>query len=77
MSALHTRLTVAAAGLLTVTMVVAACSPSASNRLRLASSTGFVVTPQLWGEMKPIVSVKELMCDMLIRLPTTSSTRSR
>ena len=64
MSGLHTRLTVAAAGLLAVTMVVAACSPSASNSSS-SSSTGFVVTPQLWGEMKPIVSVKELMRDLI------------
>lgn len=60
MSALHARLTVAAAGLLAV--VAAACSPSANDS---SSSTGFVVTPQLWGEMTPIVSVKELMRDML------------
>jgi len=66
MSALHTRLTVAAAGLLAVTMVVAACSPSANNSSSSSSSsTGFVVTPQLWGEMKPIVSVKELMRDLI------------
>ena len=66
MSALHTRLTVAAAGLLTVTMAWAACSPSANNSSSSSSSsTGFVVTPLLWGEMKPIVSVKELMRDMI------------
>jgi hypothetical protein len=34
--------------------------------------------PQLWGELKPIVSVKELMRDMLDpAAPTTSSTRSK
>jgi hypothetical protein len=57
---------VAAAGLLTVTMAWAACSPSANNSSSSSSSsTGFVVTPLLWGEMKPIVSVKELMRDMI------------
>ena len=62
MSGLHTRF--AAAGLLSVVMVAAACSP-ASTSSGSASSSGFVVTPQLWGEMKPVVSVKELMRDML------------
>jgi hypothetical protein len=61
MSALHTRAFVGAAtGLVVLQVVIAACSSSSS---RAASDSG--VTPQLWGEMKPIVSVKELMRDML------------
>jgi len=62
MSGFHTRF--AAAGLLSAVMVAAACSP-ASTSSGSGSSSGFVVTPQLWGEMKPVVSVKELMRDML------------
>ena len=67
MSAIHTRFTVAAAGLLAAGILAAACSPSstASTSSGSSSATGFVVTPQLWGEMKPVVSVKELMRDML------------
>ena len=67
MSAIHTRFTVAAAGLLAAGFLAAACSPSstASTSSGSSSATGFVVTPQLWGEMKPVVSVKELMRDML------------
>ena len=64
MSALHTRFTIAAAGLLAAGIVAAACS-SSSTSATSSSASGFVVTPQLWGEMKPVVSVKELMRDML------------
>jgi hypothetical protein len=66
MSALHTRFAVAAAGLLAAGIVAAACTSSSSTSASASpSSTGFVVTPQLWGEMKPTVSVKELMRDMI------------
>ena len=67
MSALHTRFTLAAAGLLATGLVAAACSSSSTSATSSGSSasSGFVVTPQLWGEMKPVVSVKELMRDML------------
>jgi hypothetical protein len=66
MSGLLTRLAVA--GLLSIVTVAAGCSPastSSDSASDPASSSGFVVTPQLWGEMKPVVSVKELMRDML------------
>src|SRR6185436_7407197 len=74
MSAIQTRFTVAAAGLVAAGILAAACSPSSTASTSSASSasttsssssSGFVVTPQLWGEMKPIVSVKELMRDMI------------
>jgi hypothetical protein len=71
MSAIQTRFTVAAAGLVAAGILAAACSPSSTASTSSASTTssssssGFVVTPQLWGEMKPIVSVKELMRDMI------------
>jgi hypothetical protein len=67
MSALHTRFTIAAAGLLGAGIVAAACSSSSKSATSAtsSSSSGFVVTPQLWGELKPVVSVKELMRDMI------------
>jgi cytochrome c556 len=45
------------------TALVSACGPSAKPASNSSSST---VPPQaLWGDMKPVVSVKELMRDML------------
>jgi hypothetical protein len=49
---------VAHAGLLIVSVMLSACSPSKPSP---ASSPA----PALWGDMKPVVSVKELMRDML------------
>lgn len=56
----HTRrLLMTGAGVFVVGLMISACS----------SSTGTAAVPpptsQLWGDMKPIVSVKELMRDML------------
>ncbi len=65
MSALHARFTIAAAGLLAAGIVAAACSLLVDVGHVILIIRGFVVTPQLWGEMKPVVSVKELMRDML------------
>jgi len=46
------------AGLLIVGVLTAACSSSKSTPAPHAA-------PELWGELKPVVSVKELMRDML------------
>jgi cytochrome c556 len=59
----------ACAGLLIALSVMFACSPSKSSPP--ASGTPAAATPpslpapQLWGDVKPVVSVKELMRDML------------
>src|SRR5262245_1739085 len=65
MSSVHIRF--AAVGLLSLAMAAAACSQSSASFTSSGStsSSGFVVTPQLWGEMKPTVPVKELMRDMI------------
>ena len=57
------------AGLLVVFNLMLACSspkssPAASGSLTAAASPSLPV-PHLWGDLKPIVSVKELMRDML------------
>ncbi|MEP7305067.1 MAG: hypothetical protein ABJA98_06080 [Acidobacteriota bacterium] len=49
---------VACAGLLVAGILSSACSPSKPNPTSPP-------TPALWGDMKPIVSVKELMRDMI------------
>lgn len=53
---------VTAAGLVFVGIVMSACSPSQSTPPPPSPSP---YETQLWGDMKPIVSVKELMRDML------------
>jgi hypothetical protein len=63
------RLVAVCAGLLIVINVMVACS--SSKAAPPASGTSAATTPpampmpRLWGDLKPIVSVKELMRDML------------
>jgi hypothetical protein len=56
-------------GLLAAGILISACSPSKpSSEASRASELPSPVSPrppQLWGDLKPIVSVKELMRDML------------
>jgi hypothetical protein len=59
MSDVRTRWALAiCAGLLTAGVLTAACSPSKSTQAPH-------LAPELWGELKPVVSVKELMRDMI------------
>jgi hypothetical protein len=58
--AFRRSLTVSAA-LVALGALLPACSPSSST----ASSPPQAPAPQLWGDLKPIVSVKELMRDMI------------
>jgi hypothetical protein len=55
-----------------VSLMVLACSPSSANPNNNASSNagpgragGSAVSAQLWGDMRPVVSVKELMRDLI------------
>ena len=45
--------------------VIAACSSSSSKPPAASSAPAPVAPPALWGDMKPVVSVKELMRDMI------------
>ena len=45
--------------------VVAACSSSSSKPPAASSASAAPAAPAMWGDMKPVVSVKELMRDML------------
>jgi hypothetical protein len=69
MNACRRRQVAVCAGLLVVLNLTLACSspkssPAASGPLTAAASPSLPV-PHLWGDLKPIVSVKELMRDML------------
>ena len=51
-----------------VSVMALACSPSpapANNTAGPGGSAGGAVPAQLWGDMKPVVSVKELMRDLI------------
>jgi hypothetical protein len=45
--------------------VIAACSSSSSKPPASSSAPAPAAVPALWGDMKPVVSVKELMRDMI------------
>jgi hypothetical protein len=51
-----------AAGVFGVSLLSSACSSPKTSAATASAAAG---TPALWGEMKPIVSVKELMRDMI------------
>jgi hypothetical protein len=53
------------AGLLAISVLMSACSTPASTSSPAASAPPRAPAPVLWGDMQPIVSVKELMRDML------------
>ena len=55
----------ACAGLLILLIVTFACSSPKSAPADARASAGSSGSPPLWGDLKPIVSVKELMRDML------------
>ena len=57
------RRRVAAAALLAIGCAMAACSSPAPSQA--ATKVPEAPSPKLWGDMKPVVSVKELMRDML------------
>jgi hypothetical protein len=51
-----------------VSLMVLACSPSPAppnNNAGPGGTAGGAVPAQLWGEMKPVVSIKELMRDLI------------
>lgn len=51
-----------------VSLTVLACSPSLAppnNDARPSGPVGSAVSTQLWGDMRPVVSVKELMRDLI------------
>src|SRR5262245_46826879 len=54
-------------GLLLIGVVTAACSSKPAPASSSASPAASTAPPrtELWGELKPVVSVKELMRDML------------
>ena len=59
-------LSVCLVGIVSVTML--ACSPSSgapNNNARPGGRAGGTVSARLWGDMKPVVSVKELMRDLI------------
>jgi hypothetical protein len=49
------------AALLALALLVSSCSPSGTSDHPATDSTQIPPQPPLWGDMKPIVSVKELM----------------
>ena len=57
------RRRVAAAALSVLGCAIAACSSPGPSPA--AAKAPQAPSPQLWGDMKPVVSVKELMRDML------------
>jgi hypothetical protein len=62
MAALRARNLIAAAGLVALASMVACSSPSSTAS---APPPGTSPDPALWGTMKPVVSVKELMHDLI------------
>jgi hypothetical protein len=56
---------VAVAGLWSIACSSPAPSPAASARAAEPTAPFVTRTPELWGDLKPVVSVKELMRDML------------
>src|SRR6478672_6537330 len=64
MTALRARNLIAAAGLIALASM-AACSSRSSNSATTTVAPGSSPDPALWGSMKPIVSVKELMHDLI------------
>ncbi|HEY7171184.1 MAG TPA: hypothetical protein VH417_10085 [Vicinamibacterales bacterium] len=64
MAALRARNLIAAAGLIAVA-AVAACSSPSSTSSATNVAPGASPDPALWGAMKPIVSVKELMHNLI------------
>jgi hypothetical protein len=65
MAALRARNQIAAAGLIALTLMVASCSSPSSTSSASATAPGMSPDPALWGQMKPIVSVKELMHNLI------------
>jgi len=51
-----------AGGVFGVSVLMSACSSSANSA---TANAAIPATPALWGDMKPVVSVKELMRDMI------------
>jgi hypothetical protein len=61
----HTRIVFSVAtGVFGLSVLMSACSSSKTNAATV-NAAGAPGTPALWGDMKPIVSVKELMRDMI------------
>jgi hypothetical protein len=66
MAALRARNLIAAAGLIALASMIASCSsPSSTSSSTSAAAPGASPDPALWGAMKPIVSVKELMHNLI------------
>jgi hypothetical protein len=64
MTALRARNAIAAAGLIALA-AMAACSSPSSTSSAATMAPGASPDPALWGQMKPIVSVKELMRNLI------------
>jgi hypothetical protein len=65
MAALRARNLIAAAGLIALASLAASCSSPASTAATASAPPGTSPDPALWGAMKPVVSVKELMHDLI------------
>lgn len=65
MAALRARNLIAAAGMIVLASMAASCSSPSSTASTPPLPPGTSPDPALWGSMKPIVSVKELMRDLI------------
>jgi hypothetical protein len=65
MAAPRARNLIAAAGVIALAAMTACSSPSSTSSTTSAVPPGGSPDPALWGAMKPIVSVKELMHDLI------------
>jgi hypothetical protein len=71
------RRVLASSGPLVLAFFVAACSSTKTAPRQRQSVTPMASHPQeLWGDLKPVVSVKELMRDMIDPASDLSSTPS-